>query len=109
MKVFKIILLSFKDPSGKGPGRKKWNCPFDKCFYAGYKDDLVAHVRAKHTEEKLYHCPYENCGMRFASNSAINAHKKNHQDKTKKLCVACKKFYSVKSGCRSKSCKTLSI
>merc|ERR1711874_724434 len=77
----------------KGPAEKKMVCNFQNCAFAGTKEKLTSHMRAKHTGEALFGCRF--CARRFFTGSAANEHEKKHSDNSKKQCDQCLKFYDA--------------
>eukprot|EP00092_Neocalanus_flemingeri_P024681 GFUD01026770.1.p1 GENE.GFUD01026770.1~~GFUD01026770.1.p1 ORF type:complete len:366 (-),score=119.09 GFUD01026770.1:79-1176(-) len=82
--------------------QEKVDCPFRHCSFAGYKENLTKHVRAKHTKEQLFPCC--SCPTKFHTMAAKTAHEKKHsQPNIWAQCgkAACHRFYQVeKGGCK---------
>eukprot|EP00092_Neocalanus_flemingeri_P037498 GFUD01040832.1.p1 GENE.GFUD01040832.1~~GFUD01040832.1.p1 ORF type:complete len:364 (+),score=108.16 GFUD01040832.1:57-1148(+) len=82
--------------------QEKVDCPFPHCSFAGCKENLTNHVRAKHTKEQLFPC--YSCPTKFHTMAAKTAHEKKHsQPDIWAQCgkAACLRFYQVEKG----SCK----
>jgi len=81
----------------------KMSCPFPLCDFFNKREELTAHIRAKHTKELLFRC--DHCPTQFHTMAAKAAHEKKHAmpgvwaQCTKQSCM---KFYQVAKGhCRA--------
>jgi len=81
---------------------EKLDCPFPTCNFAASQENLIKHMRSKHTKEQLFSC-YQ-CTIKFYTMDAKVAHEKKHgQPEVWAQCdkPACLMFYQVARGnCR---------
>jgi uncharacterized Zn-finger protein len=62
----------------------------------GLKNHIVVH-----TQEKNYHCNWENCGKGFGTPSRLRAHKKQHNGEKNYVCPVCLKGFVYRQVLRS--------
>ena len=74
-------------------------CSFENCSYSGGVEELVRHVRFKHTKERLFVC--RECGKAVASHEAVLAHERQHRDAGLSYCLSCLVFHRAGAACRS--------
>jgi len=81
---------------------EKLDCPFPTCNFAATQENLIKHMRSKHTKEQLFSCYH--CNIKFYTMDAKVAHEKKHgQPEVWAQCdqPACLMFYQVARGnCR---------
>ena len=80
----------------------KFDCPFPLCQFVSAQEQLIKHMRARHTKEQMFTCPL--CGIKFHTMDAKVAHERKHgQEDVWGQCQnqACLRFYQLARGhCR---------
>ena len=80
----------------------KLDCPFPTCNFTAIQENLIKHMRSKHTKEQMFSCHH--CTIKFYTMDAKMAHEKKHdQPAIWAQCSkpACLMFYQVARGnCR---------
>jgi len=81
---------------------EKLDCPFPTCSFSATQENLIKHMRSKHTKEQIFSC--DHCTIKFYTMEAKMAHEKKHgQPDIWAQCdkAACLMFYQVvKGNCR---------
>jgi len=83
----------------------KIDCPIPGCEFSTTKENLISHIRARHSGEKLFTCEY--CPMMFHTMPAKSSHERKHsKEDIWAQCPSqnCLKFYRVAIG-SCKNCK----
>jgi len=83
----------------------KIDCPIPGCEFSTTKENLISHIRARHSGEKLFTCEY--CPMMFHTMPAKSSHERKHsKEDIWAQCPSqnCLKFYQVAIG-SCKNCK----
>jgi len=84
------------------PNQDKFDCPFPLCQFVSTQEQLIKHMRARHTKEQMFTCPL--CGIKFHTMDAKVAHERKHgQEDVWGQCQnqACLRFYQLARGhCR---------
>jgi len=83
----------------------KIDCPIPGCEFSTTKENLISHIRARHSGEKLFTCEY--CPMTFHTMPAKSSHERKHSKEdiwAQCLSQNCLKFYRVAIG-NCKNCK----
>jgi len=81
---------------------EKFDCPFPTCNFVATQENLIKHMRSKHTKEQMFSCSY--CTIKFYTMDAKVGHERKHGQPTVwAQCdqLACLMFYQVARGsCR---------